>query len=76
MKQFVIVVDLDRCIGCRAGCQVGCKMENDIGLGKGRSTLYTVSFGKFPDQRMYYVPVMCQQCEDPACVHVCPTGAC
>ncbi len=76
MKQFAIVIDLDRCIGCRAGCQVACKMENDIGLGKSRSVLHTITYGKYPDQHMYYIPVMCQQCEDPACVNVCPTGAC
>lgn len=76
MKQYAIVVDLDRCIGCRAGCQVACKMENDIGLGKSRSVLHTINFGKYPNQHLYYIPVMCQQCEDPACVNVCPTGAC
>ena len=76
MKQYAIVVDVDRCIGCRGGCQIACKSENNVGLGRGRSTFYTVTGGKFPDVFMYFVPVMCQQCEDPACVNVCPTGAC
>lgn len=75
MKQFAIVVDVDRCIGCRAGCQVACKMENDVGLGKSRSTLHSVSWGKFPDLGLFYIPIMCQQCENPICVDVCPTGA-
>ncbi len=76
MKQYAIVVDVDRCIGCRGGCQIACKTENNVGLGRSRSTLYTVTGGKYPDVFMYFVPVMCQQCENPACVNVCPTGAC
>lgn len=76
MKQYAIVVDVDRCIGCHGGCQIACKTENNIGLGRKRSTLYTVTDGVFPDVSMFFVPVMCQQCEDPICAKVCPTGAC
>jgi Fe-S-cluster-containing dehydrogenase component len=76
-KQFIMLADLDRCIGCRGGCQVACKMEHGIALGPSRSKLYTMGpTGEYPDVEMYFIPVMCQQCEDPACVRVCPTGAC
>lgn len=77
MKQFAIVMDLDRCIGCRGGCQVACKTEHEIALGPSRSKLYTIGpTGVFPDLEMYFMAVMCQQCENPVCVQVCPTGAC
>ena len=77
MKQYVIVVDLDRCIGCHGGCQVACKMEHEIGLGPSRSKLYTMGpTGVFPNLQMYFLPLMCQQCQNPTCVEVCPTGAC
>lgn len=77
MKQYIILADLDRCIGCRGGCQVACKTEHEIALGPSRSRLYTMGpTGAFPDLEMYFLPLMCQQCENPSCVEVCPTGAC
>lgn len=77
MKQYAIVIDVDRCIGCLGGCQVACKNEHDIPLGPSRSKLYTVGpNGIFPKLEMYFVAVMCQQCAHPVCVDVCPAGAC
>jgi Fe-S-cluster-containing dehydrogenase component len=77
MSQFAMVVEADRCIGCKGGCQIACKTEHHIALGRSRSTLYTMGpTGTFPDLEMYFLPVMCQQCKDPACVAVCPTSAC
>ena len=75
-RQYAIVVELDRCIGCR-GCQAACKLENDICLGTSRNHTYTMGpVGTFPRLSMYFLPLMCQQCENPACAAVCPTGAC
>lgn len=77
MKQYCIVVEADRCIGCKGGCQVACKTQNEIALGPSRSKLYTMGpTGTYPDLEMYFLPVMCQQCENPGCAEVCPTGAC
>ncbi len=76
MRQFTFVVDVDRCIGCK-GCQVACKLENDIALGEGRNKVCTIGpNGTYPDLELYFLPTMCQQCENPACVQACPTGAC
>lgn len=75
MKQYAFVVELDRCIGCK-GCQVACKMENGTALGSDRTKVRMVGpIGKYPDLQMYFLPTMCQQCENPVCVRVCPTGA-
>ena len=74
-KKLAFVVDLDRCIGCK-GCQIACHMENGTALGVNRIQVHQVGpFGKFPELEMYFLPAMCQQCEDPSCVRVCPTGA-
>ncbi|MEI3281146.1 MAG: hypothetical protein V8R46_10700 [Eubacterium ramulus] len=32
MKQYAMVVEVDRCIGCKGGCQVACKTENEVAL--------------------------------------------
>lgn len=76
MRQMTFVVDLDRCIGCK-GCQAACKLENGVALGVGRNKVCTIGpSGVYPNLQMYFLPVMCQQCEHPACVQACPAGAC
>lgn len=70
-----LVVNLDRCSGCDS-CVAACKYENSIGLGTYWNRVVTVGpSGDFPDIEMYWIPSQCQQCENPSCVHVCPTGA-
>ena len=74
-KKLTLVVELDRCIACK-GCQVACHMENGTELGVNRISVRQIGpTGIFPDLEMYFLPLMCQQCEDPACVRACPTGA-
>jgi DMSO reductase iron-sulfur subunit len=75
MVQNMIVLDLDRCIGCFS-CVVACKQENNVQLGAYWNKVLTIGpTGKFPDVEMYFLPVLCQHCEDPQCVKNCPTGA-
>ena len=75
MARNCLVINLDRCIGCYA-CEVACKMENDIALGERWNKVVQVEpFGEFPHVSTYWLPVMCQQCEESPCTHVCPTGA-
>ena len=75
MAHYAIVVDLDRCIGCH-GCEIACKNENNIALGEyWNKVVERGLFGEYPDLEMYFLPTMCQQCQDAPCVNVCPTGA-
>ena len=75
MARNCLVINLDRCIGCYA-CEVACKMENDIALGERWNKVVQVEpFGEFPHVSTYWLPVMCQQCEESPCTHVCHTGA-
>lgn len=76
MSRYIFVIDADRCIGCK-GCVIACKMENEVALGANRNKVYDVGpMGIFPNLEMYFLPVMCQQCQNPSCVAVCPTNAC
>ncbi len=75
MSRRCLVVNLDRCSGCDS-CITACKYENDLTLGEYWNHVVAVGpTGTFPDVEMYWLPVFCQQCENPGCINVCPTGA-
>ena len=70
-----LVIDLDRCSGCD-GCVAACKLENNVDLGVCYNRVHAVGpTGTFPDIEQYWIPLQCQQCENPGCIEVCPTGA-
>jgi molybdopterin-containing oxidoreductase family iron-sulfur binding subunit len=80
-KRYGMVIDLGRCVGCQT-CAVQCKLENDGPLGLAWNRVLTMGGpnidspkGTYPTLSMYHVPLACQQCENPACVKVCPVGA-
>ena len=81
MARYAIVTDLNRCVGCQA-CSAACKTVN--GVMPGDFWIKTLRVGPhpieggsgtYPDVEMYFLPVQCQHCENPACVKVCPVGA-
>lgn len=75
MAKRCIVVDVDKCSGCDS-CVVACKFENNIGLGTYWSAVKPVNpVGEHPNIDMYWVPMMCQQCENSPCVGACTSGA-
>lgn len=70
-----LVINLDRCSGCDS-CVAACKYENGLPLGEYYNRMLSIGpTGTFPDIERYWLPVQCQQCENPQCVAVCPTGA-
>lgn len=68
------VINLDRCSGCQS-CMTTCKYSNNLPLGTFFNRIINVERGSFPNVTQYWVPKACQQCENPACLTVCPTGA-
>ena len=71
---YAMVIDTRRCIGCH-GCSVACKTENDVPLGATRCWVEYVEKGEFPNVTRHFLPRLCNQCSEPQCVDVCPTGA-
>ena len=80
MTQYAIATDLNRCVGCNA-CSSACKTVNDVEIGSFWTKVLRIGPNQkyegavTPDVEMYFLPLQCQHCEDPACVAVCPTEA-
>lgn len=66
------LMDLHRCKGCLA-CVVACKTEFAVPLGAFRCAVKEYEYGRFPDARRAYIPTVCNHCQDPPCVAICPT---
>jgi tetrathionate reductase subunit B len=54
---------------------VACKAENDVPLGVYRTWVKEVEKGTYPKVRRHFTPILCNQCEKPACTTVCPVIA-
>ena len=80
VKEYGLVVDLERCTGCRT-CTIACKVEHGIEAGSG-IRLETVGSphedtpaGEYPNLSMTFRPVPCMHCKQPPCLDACPTEA-
>jgi dimethyl sulfoxide reductase iron-sulfur subunit len=72
--RYVMVIDSNRCVGCQA-CTIACKQKNGTPPNVFFTRVLISETGTFPDTRITYKPILCMQCENPACEKVCPTGA-
>ncbi|MDF2096476.1 sulfate reduction electron transfer complex DsrMKJOP subunit DsrO [Aquibaculum arenosum] len=75
-KRWAMLIDLRRCIGCQA-CTVSCHLENDAPLGKFRTIVsqYEVEDEATGDLSTFFLPRLCNHCDNPPCVPVCPVQA-
>lgn len=69
-----MVVDLRKCIGCQA-CTVACHMENDVPIGKFRTVVSNYEIKLGDKTRNVVLPRLCNHCENPPCIPVCPVQA-
>ena len=81
--RYTLAVDLDRCTGC-GSCSAACAVENNIPPATDRSDertgvvwlrVHDVAMATGDDGRSTFVPIPCQQCDEPPCVDVCPQRA-
>lgn len=79
-KRYAMVVDLRKCVGCQA-CTVGCSIENQAPIGQFRTTVkqYEVTLDNgsttTKEVQAFMLPRLCNHCENPPCVAVCPVQA-
>jgi phenylacetyl-CoA:acceptor oxidoreductase subunit 1 len=74
MTRWAMVADLNRCVGCQT-CTTACKHTNATPPSVQWRKVLDFEIGEYPDVRRTFVPVGCNHCIDPPCMHVCPSTA-
>jgi phenylacetyl-CoA:acceptor oxidoreductase subunit 1 len=74
MTRYIMVADLRRCVGCQT-CTAACRHANATPPGVQWRQVLDIESGEYPDVQRTFVPVGCQHCADPPCMHVCPSTA-
>lgn len=64
------MISPEKCLGCRS-CELVCSFNKTNEFNPKHSAVTVLTY----DEAAISVPVMCMQCEDPACMKVCPVGA-
>ncbi|MBF0152599.1 MAG: 4Fe-4S dicluster domain-containing protein [Magnetococcales bacterium] len=87
---FGFALNLSKCMGTRR-CVTACVRENNCGRGETLQNIRVLEMAagqqdfsaadpyyqpdKVPAPGKWYLPIQCQQCDDPPCVQACPVGA-
>lgn len=76
MTHYAMVIDLNTCVGCNA-CMAACAMENQTPVWKNKWRTYVPEkeIGISEMVRRRFFPRLCNHCDNPPCLTVCPTGA-
>jgi tetrathionate reductase subunit B len=78
LQRWGLLIDIEKCADCDA-CVIACHEENGV-TGHGRPAtdaqwIRKVSLRDRATGHVQTLPLMCQHCEHPPCVDVCPTKA-
>lgn len=70
MAKMMILVDPNKCTGCRL-CELVCSVKNEGVSNPIKSRIQVVKW----EEVGYYMVMVCQQCDDAACMAACPVDA-
>lgn len=75
-RNFAMAIIQDNCIGCRA-CESACRSEWNIPDDPQSYRTKVLYDGEAQSKsgKISWLPVLCNQCDNPPCVHGCPTRA-
>jgi Fe-S-cluster-containing dehydrogenase component len=77
-KHYAMVIDLNTCVGCNA-CMAACAIENQTPVwgNQWRTYVHDLEVGTNLEGqiRRRFFPRLCNHCDNPPCMSVCPTGA-
>jgi Fe-S-cluster-containing dehydrogenase component len=68
------LVDLSLCMGCK-GCEIACKVENEVPISSWRLRVKYVDVGIFPETKRTFTPLRCNHCDSAPCERICPVSA-
>lgn len=72
MSQYGFVIDINNCYGCKT-CSVACKSENQTAPGVTWRKVREIRSDS--PNRIDFISMACNHCEEPACMDVCPVNA-
>lgn len=67
-------VDKNKCSGCKA-CVITCKDKCKVEVGNNFRKVQEKEEGQFPNVKLTYSTMSCNNCEKAPCIENCPTGA-
>ncbi|MDL2121675.1 MAG: 4Fe-4S dicluster domain-containing protein [Deltaproteobacteria bacterium] len=73
MARWGMVIDLRKCIGCKA-CTVVCEETNQVPPNRWRR-VNDCGISEYPERQRLFLPMSCMHCGEPPCLEVCPTTA-
>ena len=71
---YCMVIRQDRCIDCKR-CMEACVATNHVPEYGWRTTILKRNVPDSIDQKWEFIPILCNQCNNPPCVRTCPTKA-
>jgi Fe-S-cluster-containing hydrogenase component 2 len=66
----ILMISPEKCTGCRS-CELACSFKHEQEFNPARSRVTNLTWEK----EGFSTPMMCMQCDNAACVKVCPMGA-